>query len=388
MESEKTSTGKFIGFALMDCFYWGFYASFGGFCSTYLLACGMSPSVLSIVLAGFMACAFLGAFFWGGMCDRAGSNRKVFLPEFAMAFLLAMVIYFMADKNIMVSAVLYPLFGFLCVPLGSNLDAWMLKGFERDATVFGRARSLGSAGYAVVMLMEGRLIASHGYSVIPMIATTIAILCLFLAFFNRDHATRFVRTSITPGDPRDLLAIKPYMILIVILFLSGVAMSPINNLKIVILESVGGDVSVLGLDAFLGVMVQAGFLFISGSLRKIPTYARLFIATLFVLAMTSLTFLAVSSFMIILGTVCNNISYGLLLPTMREITEENIEGTLKNTAHSLTDAMFGSFAGVVALLYSGTLMDRFGARRVALLGMGIMVIPVTLSLFMLLKKKQ
>ena len=77
-----------------------------------------------------------------------------------------------------------------------------------------------------------------------------------------------------------------------------------------------------------------------------------------------------------------------IVPTMREITEENVEGTLKNTAHSLTDAMFGSFAGVVALLYSGTLMDRFGARSVALLGMGIMVIPVTLSLFMLLKKKQ
>lgn len=47
--------------------------------------------------------------------------------------------------------------------------------------------------------------------------------------------------------------------------------------------------------------------------------------------------------------------------------------------------MYGSFAGIIALLYSGMMMDRFGARSVALLGMGIMIIPVVMSLVPLIR---
>jgi MFS family permease len=104
-------------------------------------------------------------------------------------------------------------------------------------------------------------------------------------------------------------------------------------------------------------------------------------------SMLVLTWLAVSPYMIIIGTVMNNIAYGVLLPTMRETTEKNVPAALKNTAHSLTDAMFGSFAGVIALLYSGTLMDLFGAKFIAFLGMLIMIIPIGLCIINLLKKE-
>ena len=69
-----------------------------------------------------------------------------------------------------------------------------------------------------------------------------------------------------------------------------------------------------------------------------------------------------------------------MLPTQREIVENDVPVALKNTAHSLSDAMFGSFSGILALIYSGALMDAFGARCVAYLGIGIMTIAVLLSL--------
>ncbi|MBR2811638.1 MAG: MFS transporter [Solobacterium sp.] len=385
---EEISGKTFFGYSFIVGMYWAYFASFVGFITTYLLACGLSSGTLSIVLAVFMLSSFIGSFFWGGRCDRAGSNRKIFIPEYMAAFAVAMLIFFLADKNVMLAACLYPVYGFLGSPLGSNLDAWMLKGFNRNAAVFGRARSLGSVGYAVMMLGLGQLINRVGYHLIPIAAVICFACVLAAAFIIPENAGRGVRTTATPGSPRDLLKIRPYVFLVALLFLCGLASSPINNLKIVILQSVGGDVSVLGIDAFIGVMLQAVLIFMTGRLYKIPAYVRLLLATVFELGMVTLTYLAVSPVMIILGTVLNNISYGILMPTYRQMTEASVSGSLKNTAHAMCDAMFGSFAGVVALLYSGSMMDAFGARSVALLGMGIMLVPVVMSAVALLRNRR
>ena len=375
----------FFGFAFLDFLFWAYFAAFIGYISTYMLACGMKSSVLSIVLACYMGCCFAGAFFWGGQCDKRRTNKKVFLFEFTAAVILALVVYFMADKNIWVSAVIYPVFGFFMAPLGSNLDSWMLRSFDRSASVYGRARAIGSLGYAVVMLICGQLINRIGYVVIPVSSIIVASGVIILAFLMKEKEYGAVQASGEKVRTGDLLKIRPYIFMIAVVFLTGLAAAPINNLKIIILQSVGGDVSLLGVDAFMGVCVQAVFLFISGSLRRIPRNFRLLLSTSFCLAMLALTNFAVTPFMIILGTIANNISYGILIPTMREITESSVTGALKNRAHSLSDAMFGSFAGVIALTYSGFLMDTFGPRSAAFLGMCIMAVPIAMTLFAVLK---
>ncbi len=377
----RVNVKDLIGFSFLDSIYWAFYACLVAYLSSYLLECGMSNAVLSIMLAVFMGMSFAGAFFWGSRCDKAKTNKKIFIPEFIAAVAVGLSIFFMAKVNLWISTILYPVFGFLSSPLGSNLDAWMLRSFDRDATTYGRARSIGSAGYAVAALLMGQFIKKFGYVTIP-VATLITAACVVLmASLMKEKPFEDLHVKNQESvNPMKLFGIKPYLFLIVVLFLIGLSISPINNLKIVILQSVGGDVSNLGIDSFAGVMVQALLIFISGSFKRLPTYFRLFLVAICVLATMVLTFGATSPFMITLGTIFNNVSYGIMLPTMREITETNVTGSLKNTAHSLTDATYGSFAGIIALLYSGKLMDVFGARSVALLGMCIMLIPVLLTL--------
>lgn len=386
----RVENGTIIRFSILDGLYWAYYAAFVGFITTYLLACGMKSTELSIVLAVFMALSFIGAFFWGNKCDQAKTNKKIFIPQFIAAFAVSMVIYFMADINILVSAVLYPVFGFLSSSLGSNLDTWMLRSFYKDAATYGRARAIGSAGYAVTALLVGQLISLFGYTMIPVCAAVLAVLVLFLASATKElpYGDQPAYLKAEKINPLALTKISSYMFLIVILFLTGLAVSPVNNLKIVILESVGGDVGILGIDSFLGVMVQAVFIFISGNLKKIPVYFRLFLMSACVMITMLLIWNAQASWMVILGTVFNNMSYGIMLPTQREITESTVTPELKNTAHSLGDATFGSFSGVLALLYSGVMMDTLGARSVAVLGTGIMVIPVCLSLYAVIKNRK
>lgn len=383
---DQIQTKTIISFALLDSIYWAFYACFAGFITTYLLQCGLSNTLLSIDLACFMLFAFIGAFFWGGRCDKHMSNKKIFIPEFISTVLIAVIIYFLASQNVYLSALLYPLFGFLAVPLGSNLDSWMLKSFHQDAFTYGRARGIGSAGYAIAALLVGQLINHFGYRMI-LIASSLCALVVLLIALTMKEEQYIARKQTEKVQTKDLLKIRPYVYMAIILFLTGLSISPYNNLKTVILKSVGGDVGMLGIDSFVGVMVQAVFIFTSGRLRKYPQYARLFVMSAFVMITMILAATATNSLMIIIGTVFNNMSYGIMLPTMREITEKNVTGSLKNTAHSLADAMYGSFSGIIALTYSGTLMDLFGVKCVAMLGAAFMAIAIIMSIRAMIREK-
>lgn len=381
-----TNEKLLIRFSILDGLYWAWNASFCGFITTYMLNCGMDSTALSLVLAAFMLLSFIGAFFWGGQCDKLRTNRKVFLVAFAVSAILAFVTYFLAGNVLVAAALLYPVAGFLISPLGANIDGWMLREFHLDAALYGRARAIGSSGYAVAMLVVGQVVNRLGFGALPVCFGILSILVFILAFTAKESPYGERARTLKPANPAGLLKIGPFLFLLAILFFTGLAISPVNNLKNVLLESVGGDVGTIGIDAFLGVMLQAFFIFLSGKMARIDKHLRLFLVAFTVFLTMVCVIVAADPLFIIVGTLFTNASYGIMLPTMREITEDTVPDELKNTARSLTDAVFGNFAGILALLYSGWMMDSFGAKSVAWLGLCVMVIPVVMSLMKMRKK--
>lgn len=380
-----TNEKLLIRFSILDGLYWAWNASFCGFITTYMLNCGMDSTALSLVLAAFMLLSFIGAFFWGGQCDKLRTNRKVFLVAFAVSAILAFVTYFLAGNVLVAAALLYPVAGFLISPLGANIDGWMLREFHLDAALYGRARAIGSSGYAVAMLVVGQVVNRLGFGALPVCFGILSILVFILAFTAKESPYGERARTLKPANPAGLLKIGPFLFLLAILFFTGLAISPVNNLKNVLLESVGGDVGTIGIDAFLGVMLQAFFIFLSGKMARIDKHLRLFLVAFTVFLTMVCVIVAADPLFIIVGTLFTNASYGIMLPTMREITEDTVPDELKNTARSLTDAVFGNFAGILALLYSGWMMDSFGAKSVAWLGLCVMVIPVVMSLMKMRK---
>ena len=381
-----TNEKLLIRFSILDGLYWVWNASFCGFITTYMLNCGMDSTALSLVLAAFMLLSFIGAFFWGGQCDKLRTNRKVFLVAFAVSAILAFVTYFLAGNVLVAAALLYPVAGFLISPLGANIDGWMVREFHLDAALYGRARAIGSSGYAVAMLVVGQVVNRLGFGALPVCFGILSILVFILAFTAKESPYGERARTLKPANPAGLLKIGPFLFLLAILFFTGLAISPVNNLKNVLLESVGGDVGTIGIDAFLGVMLQAFFIFLSGKMARIDKHLRLFLVAFTVFLTMVCVIVAADPLFIIVGTLFTNASYGIMLPTMREITEDTVPDELKNTARSLTDAVFGNFAGILALLYSGWMMDSFGAKSVAWLGLCVMVIPVVMSLMKMRKK--
>jgi len=227
----------------------------------------------------------------------------------------------------------------------------------------------------------GRLISRFGYEVMLVGATLFMALTLLSAGLLRDaHAVSSAHRRMGSGDIRRLFASAPYRRLVLLLLLIGLAIAPINNLKIVVLENVGGNVSHIGVDSFVSALTQVPFIAMAGLLAVISLRVRFAAMAFLPLMMILLVRFASSPAMIFTGSFFANVGYGILLPTMREVTERFVSEDLRNLGHNLSDAIYNSFSGVISLLYAGAVADRFGINAMLTLCVLIAVIPAVLSL--------
>ncbi len=352
-------------FNLLQILYWCGLASMGSYCSAFMISKGMSNTRLSIMLALYMLMAFVGQFFWGSLSDKKRTNKKFFILNECFVLLLYYLIYIFSDNFLLVN-IFYALLGFVIVPQASNLDSWILKCFAHRPQVYGPARGWASAGFAVFMLLYGQLIQRLGYGIMPWFATVIVGGAIVVALLQPDSPV--VEGSSKGGIKfKDIAALTKspvYMYIIVLMLFIGLTMSPVMNMKIVVLESVGGNVSHQGIDSFFLCFFQLPFFFLAGLVRKIPQRTRILLGSCGSLIMVILDLLAVSPAMVIAGSVFHGVGYSILLPTIREIVEQKVDPAIKTTAHGLCDAVYGSLAGIVSLLYVGSLIDAAGTTPV------------------------
>ena len=276
------------------------------------------------------------------------------------------------------ACLLYFAAGFLISSMGTNLDVWIMRSVRYDPASFGVIRGIGSIGYAVSMLATGFLVESFGYSVIVTASYLFAIPTMMLAVLLKEPV--FLRNNTRKVSASALLGNRPYIYLVIVILLSGMAVNPVSSLQPVLLESVGGSVSVLGIDMFAAVMFQGLFIMLSGKLARFSPHMRMVLMTLALLAELTCTGLARTPMLIILGMIFSNVSYGIMMPTMRELVTKYVPEDLRNTAHSLTDMIFGSLSGILSLSCSSLLIHRFGIRSIVVAGLALLVAPLVMSI--------
>ncbi len=361
---KSITRSSLIGFSFLEISYWCFNASFVSFLTSYLLTKGISNSILSILLSAYLLAAFIGSFIWGFICDHLASNRTVIILCFILTGFLMYLIYALAPSVIALS-ILYPMLGFLSQPQAASIDAWLLRTCGNDMSVYGKIRCMPSIFFAIVSFFLGRLISAKGYYFMLLFGTfflaagTLAALCLPVPRPVADPESNML-------PPKDAFSIlihcKPYIFLLVLVLLIGIASSPIYNLKASIFAVVDGTVSSIGIDSFIAAMTQVPFLALTGRIRKLPLRFRYIGMCCFHLLTLLLVFFASSPFMIFIGTFFYNTAYGIMLPTMREVTEVNTPSSCRNLGHNLSDAIYNSFSGIISLLYSGLVLDLFGMK--------------------------
>ena len=363
MKNERAVQLKFY---LLQVTHWCGFASMASFIVAFLLSKGLDNSRMSIMMAVYMLMAFLGQFFWGSICDSKQANKKVFILTEILLLGMYYLIYFFSD-NFSIIYVLYPLLGFIIVPISSNLDSWLLKCFVHRPEVYGPSRGCSALGFGLFCLFYGKIITAVGYHIMPFVATGFIAVTVLVALTQPEApaaAGSAAAKKMSAKDIASLVRIPIYILLILMLFFMGLSMAPINNMKIVILQNVGGTVEHQGYDSFFGCLVQTPFFFLAAKIKRLPQNLRVFLAALSIVLMIGIDMFASSPYVIIAADMFYFVGYSILLPTYREITESVVPANIKTTAHGLCDAVFASLAGMIAMSCSGTLMDSVGVSAV------------------------
>ena len=128
------------------------------------------------------------------------------------------------------------------------------------------------------MLLYGQLIKNFGYSVIWVAACVAVPPTIALALTQPDAMRTGAakkKEKVGPAQVASLMRIPLYALLVVVVFLNGFAISPLNHMRTVVLQNVGADVSHIGFDAFVGCLAQLPFLVFSGYWLRFPKEKRL-----------------------------------------------------------------------------------------------------------------
>lgn len=367
-------------FCVLESAFWGYHACFLGYASAYIISRGTSSTVMSLLLSGFLLSAFVGSMVFGRICDQMQTNKRVLIPCMALCYVLMLAIYFFAE-HVAVLAVCYPLMGLFFQSQGANVDAWVLSACHHDQKIFGKIRSTPSLFYALISVSMGALISRFGYGMMLLGASLFMALTIISAVMLADaHVVSMPRKRMEIADVSRLFASGYYRHLIMLLMLVGLAIAPINNLKIVVLENVGGNVSHVGVDCFVSALTQVPFIAMAGVISLISLRKRFMAMAFLPLTMILLVRFAQSPMMVFAGSFFYNVGFGILLVTMREVTEKYVDKDLRNLGHNLSDAIFNSFSGVVSLLYAGAVADSFGVNAMLTLCVIIGLIPAVLSM--------
>lgn len=374
---KKTFTKKqsIFLFAFIEFAFYSMYACFIAYVVAFALDRGYSESVASYAVMTYMLAAFIGQFLLGSLCDRRQMNKYVFLCGMAISAVLQAAIFFF--NSLPLFFILYTVVGFVTQPLGSILDTWMLKTIDYDMINFGRARSMGTVGYAFVMLAFGQLIKLYGYRA-AMIGTVICTIFTLLPALIVPNVKQMPEERVSggikasgkeekTGGIRDLLRSREYRSLLVVLFLLGLAVAPFNNLKIMILQAVGGDVGDQGVDSFIGCVAQFLTFCFPQFVSMFSEYGKLVVSASLACIGSVIFFIAKVPLVVFAGTFLILGLYGITNSSTRFIVGKYLEPRLHTKAIGVGDACYNTISAVFAMLYAGNLSEHFGVRSVILI---------------------
>lgn len=374
MESREEQRG-IVKFRMMQISYWCFYGAFCAFAIAYFTACGMDAKQVGVLASGFTAGALIGQWVFGWFCDKLHTIRRVFVAVGVLSY-LAVVAIFTAPKTMPVIAPLYFLLGFLQSPLPTMLDAWILNTYPTQPQRYGEIRAWGSLGYAVFMMFFGSVIQHFGYGVSLVVAGILMGSLLVLACRMPDRAVQTARG--TASGEQSLWKNGPFLFVILVGFLIGLASSPLMQFNALYFNAVGGTLSHQGIALCTSAFLQVPIMLSARRMVHIPVRIRLMISAGMYVLCCVLIATARTPLQIILANVFQGVGYGLWLPTLREAVFSTAPRSMASTAQGICDAVTVAVAGIVSSLIAGNLIDSMGIAPFMLVCIATQLVTILL----------
>lgn len=367
-----------VKFTLLEIFFWCSFASFSAFAIAYLQNVrALSDGQAGLMIMLMTSSAFAGQFVWGGLCDKLGTHKWMFIAAAALQGPLCIAVFF--TKSFPLLCAFYGMLGFVQSAMPANVDTWILKSFPESPAIFGPIRSGGSLAFALFTLAYGNVIAGVGYFVMP-VATMLFILAgMVVALRTPDIRSGPGRQVDTLGGGRALLKGR-FLFLLVVLLLTGVCATTFQFFAMM-MKRTGGSVALLGATMFASGIAQVPFMFYGRYFTRFPVRARVTAACLLYTVMGLFFAFATRPAHIVLGALFSGVGYGVFLPAMREWVFSLSTPETRTTAQGMSDAVYMSLGGMISSGAVGAFADGVGLQPLILAFVGAQVVGILLLLF-------
>ena len=354
-------------FTLLEFFFYTFMGAFTPYMIAMGISRGYSQTSVSIAVSFQMICVLAGNVFWGRIADRFRTNRITFIVALLLCGVFQILLY--NSWTYLTFFLMYGIFGTCSGAVGVLLDTWFLKHISYDISIFRKVRSAGAAGYAVSTLLSGKLVDSFGYGYAAGMSTLMILITIALCYGVRDavsaDAPKTERIQARSSGNRKMpgfLSQPMYLIWIVLLLLSGLATTPVGNMKIVILNGVGAGAGALGVDGFIGCCAQFVMFFLVSKLEKYSPIQRMMMVSACVMTGIILYVNASSVISVYIGSMLFYGIFSIINPCTREIVRDYVSAEDQTTATGIADACSNNVSTMIAMLYSGYISENFGVH--------------------------
>lgn len=362
-----------VKYALLEITFWASFGAFTAFAIPYLLHEGLSAGAVGAATAVNTVCSLCGSFVWNPMCDRTGSNKRVFLLLNALLMGLYAALYAVPKAALPVIC-LYGLLGFVQGPMVSVLDSWILREMRAAAHRFGPIRASASLVYSLFVLGYSRVIQAAGYWVMLPVCAAFIACTVAVGLLTRE-------TRQPPRDPSraaassygPVLANRRLLLIAGALLFMGMATAP-NMLALSVLS---GGVAVQGMGMFVGNLCSVPVMMFSPRLHRVPVLLKIAGAsTIYIAGHLSMSLVPAPAG-VMLASACNGMAYGTLLPAMRQAVAEAADDDCITRAQGLAEAAFSAAGPTLSNAASGLVVEHFGARALMLVCAAIQLVPLT-----------
>lgn len=290
---------------------------------------------------------------WGYICDRLQTIKKILLIQLTLSAVLSLFIF--EINSFWAFFIFFVIFSIFYRPIMANIDVLILSHIKGSPRSYSSFRLFGSLGFVVSALISGFVLKKYGIEVGEYLIAGALLMNLIIGIFLFD-----AKYDQSPPRFKEFLKVLQNRTLLVLLILTTIIFTTHlsnDNFISIHIQNLGGTVDQAGLAWTVGVTTEViVFAFLSKIIRNLSSLSVLKIASLLYVIRWLLLAFITNINLIITVQVLHGICFALFWATTVKTIDQLVPDNLKSTGQGVRYMFFG-IGLVVGSLGAGLLLD-------------------------------
>jgi MFS family permease len=347
----------------------------------FLIYVGYDPLQRGIILSTIAFVSFFGQLWAGYLCDRYRSVKRFFGIFWILLTVSSVLMYYVTTQLFFFHFIAVSFVGGLFRVTNGLLETWTIETSKKVRDNFGMIRAFGAIGWAIGAPLTSFLVTSFGYKYLGLFMAAAALITYAIASTLPDARKEKTDISLRFSDIRQLLAHKPYVLLMLIFVLVSIVMTADMYTVIDKILFVGGSNDDVAFKWSFQAVMELPLFFLGGwMLLKLGSKKILIFSIIFYLVRFVLYAIVQTPFLLIAVSGMQMLTFPLYMIAQKVLIDDETPVHLKSTGQMLGMALFNGVPTFITPLLAGLLVNGLGYDMTLMIFAISLIIPLSLSI--------